>query len=101
MENNDSLEIILREKINEMSNYLKSFSNNDEQLYLIEDKLKNLKYYEIMLFILSLKETQIENYIDQFINTYKINETEIKRQTIKEFLLYFISVNKILKETVK
>ncbi len=101
MENNDSLETILRQKINEMSHYLKSFSNNDEQLYLIEDKLKNLKYYEIMLFILSLKETEIENYIDQFMNTYKINETEVKRQTIKEFLLYFISVNKILKETVK
>ena len=99
--NNESLETILRNKINELSDYLKSFSSNDDQIHLIQDKLNNLKYYEIMLFILSLKETEIETYINQFINTYQINETEDIRDTIKEYLQYFISVNNLLKETVK
>ena len=100
MENN-SLENILRNKINELSDYLKSFCNNDEQIHLIQNKLQNLKYYEIMLFILSLKETEIEIYINQFIHTYQINETEEIRQTIKEYLIYFININNLLKETVK
>ena len=98
---NESLETILRNKINELSHYLKSFCNNDDQVNLIEHKLNNLKYYEIMLFILSLKESEIETYINQFINTYKIHETEQIRNTIKEYLQYFISVNNLLKETVK
>ena len=98
MEN--SLEQILREKINELSNYLKSFCNNQEQVNLIEHKLNNLKYYELMLFILSLKETEIETYINQFINTYQIHETEEIRKFIKDYLEYFISINEILKETV-
>ena len=98
---NDSLEIILREKINELSDYLKSFSSNDDQIHLIQDKLNNLKYYEIMLFILSLKETEIETYTNQFIHTYQLIETEEIRQTIKQYLLYFININNILKETVK
>ena len=99
--NNESLETILRNKINELSDYLKSFSSNDDQIHLIQDKLNNLKYYEIMLFILSLKETEIDNYCNQFINTYKINETEQIRQTIKDYIIYFINVNNLLKETVK
>ena len=100
MENSLDLETILREKINELSNYLKSFCNNQEQVNLIEHKLNNLKYYELMLFILSLKETEIETYINQFINTYQIHETEEIRKFIKDYLEYFISINEILKETV-
>ena len=100
MESNNSLETILRNKINELSNYLKSFCNNQEQVNLIDKKLNNLKYYELMLFILSLKETEIETYINQFINTYQIHETEDIRKFIKDYLEYFISINEILKETV-
>ena len=95
------LETILREKINELSHYLKSFCNNDDQIQLLEHKLNNLKYYELMLFILSLKETDIELYINQFINTYQIHETEEIRRFIKDYLEYFISINNVLKETVK
>ena len=100
MENN-SLENILRNKINELSDYLKSFCDNDEQIHLLEQNLNNLKYYELLLLIMSLKESEIGTYTNQFFHIYQINETEEIRQTIKEYLLYFININNLLKETVK
>ena len=101
MADNECLELILKQKINELSDYLKSHCNNQDQLILIEDKLNNLKFYDIMLFILVLNENQIDTYINQFINSYQINETEEIKLTIKGYIEYFISVNKLLNENVK
>ena len=91
-----NLETILKEKIQELSNYLISKSNNEEQIKLINDKLSHLKFYEMMFFITFLDETKIEIYINDFINSYKIQDNIETRDKIKNYLEYFIQVNKIL-----
>ena len=99
--NEETLELILKNKINELSDFLKSHCNNEEQLNKIEQTLNNLKFYDIMLFILVINENDIDKYINQFIYGYQINETEEIRNTIKVYLEYFISINNLLKENVK
>ena len=102
MENQeDSIETILRNKILELSDYLKSKCNNNEQIELITKKLDNLKYYEIMLFISFLNINKIDEYCNQFITTYKIVETEEIRNTIKDYIIYFISIKELISESVK
>jgi hypothetical protein len=91
-----NLETILKQKIQELSNYLISKSNNEDQIKLINNKLSNLKFYEIMLFVSFLQEKNIDTYINDFINSYKIEDTIEIRDTIKNYLEYFIQVNKIL-----
>lgn len=97
----NSIETILKEKIIELSDYLKSKCNNDDQIKLIEEKLNNLKLYEIMMFVLFLKDDQIDNYINQFIHTYKIDDNNETREKIKEYLLYFLNVKILLNENEK
>ena len=102
MENQeDSIETILRNKILELSDYLKSKCDNNEQIELITKKLDNLKNYEIMLFISFLNINKVNEYCNQFIDTYKIDETEQIRETIKDYILYFISIRDLISETVK
>ena len=50
----------------------------------------------MMFFITFLDETKIEIYINDFINSYKIQDNIETRDTIKNYLEYFIQVNKIL-----
>ncbi len=103
MENQEieTIENILRDKILELSEYLKSHCHNNEQIELITKKLDNLKNYEIMLFISFLNINKVNEYCDQFIDTYKIEETEQIRETIKDYILYFISIRDLISETVK
>ena len=102
MENQeDSIETILRNKILELSDYLKSKCDNNKQIELITKKLENLKYYEIMIFISFLNVDKVNEYCDQFINTYKIDETEEIREKIKDYIIYFISIRDLISETIK
>ena len=102
MENQDSIENILRDKINELSTYLISKCDNNDQIELITKKLNNLKYYEIMLFISFLNVDKVNEYCDQFINTYQIVETDDQiRETIKDYIIYFISIRDLISENVK
>jgi hypothetical protein len=54
-----------------------------------------------MLFVSFLKNDKINEYCDQFINTYKINETEEIRETVKNYLIYFISIKELIIETME
>ena len=94
MDNN--IESILKNKILELSDFLKSKCNHNEQIELITNKLDNLKYYEIMLFISFLNINKVNEYSNQFLHTYKIVETEEIRDTIKDYIIYFISIKELI-----
>ena len=96
----DNIESILRNEILELSNYLKSKCNNNEQIELISHKLDNLKYYEIMLFISFLNINKVNEYCDQFIHTYQIVESEEIRDKIKNYIIYFISIKELISENI-
>ena len=93
---NNNVENILRSKILELSDYLKSKCNNNEEIEQISDRLENLKYYEIMLFISFLNINKIDEYCNQFIQTYKIVETEEIREKIKDYIIYFITIKDLI-----
>lgn len=101
MDNSNNVETILKTKILDLSNYLKSNCNNNEQIELITHKLDNLKYYEIMLFISFLNINKIDEYCNQFIQTYQIVETEEIRETIKDYIIYFLTIKDLISDTVK
>ena len=96
----ETIENILKDKILELSHFLKSKCNNNEQLELITNKLDSLKYYEIMLFVSFLNINRINEYCDQFIHTYKINETPEIREKINDYLIYFISIKELMNENI-
>ena len=54
-----------------------------------------------MLFISFLNINKVNEYCDQFIDTYKIDESEEIRETIKDYIIYFISIRNLISETVK
>ncbi len=91
-----SLEEILKQKINELAQFLISNCRDTEKINLINDKLSNLKFYEIMLFITFLDLTKIDTYINDFINSYSIEDTIDIRNKIKDYLEYFIKVKDII-----
>ena len=95
---NNTLEQILKEKILNLSNFLKSKSDNETQNKLIDKKLNDLKFYEILLFISFLQKNQIDTYIEQFLNTYKIEDSDETRNTIKEYMSYFVEVKEIMNQ---
>ena len=64
MNNSETIETILKNKILELSDYLKSKCDDAEYIELITHKLENLKYYEIMLFITFLNINKINEYCD-------------------------------------
>ena len=55
-----------------------------------------------MLFISFLNINKVDEYCDQFINTYGIVESDDQiRETIKDYIIYFISIRDLISETIK
>ena len=95
----NSTESILREKLFNFSIYLKSKCEDQSDINLIDEKLNNLKFYEIMAFIIFLDESKLDSYINDLYTLYHSleNSTEV-RESIKESLKYFYSVKQILND---
>ncbi len=87
---------LLKSKILEFSNYLLENCNDTEKKALINEKLKNLQVYEIIIFIQFLKLETIDKEIETFIKLFCINDSNEVRNEIKKYLNYFINIKKIL-----
>jgi hypothetical protein len=97
----NNIETILKDKINEFSSFLISKCDNDDQIKIIQDKLGNLKFYELMLFITFLDNNRLDHYINELMNTINLQDSEEIRLSIKEYLIYFINVKQIFNDSMK
>jgi len=97
MNSENNIESILKEKILEFSSYLKQKCNNQDHVKQIDEKLNNLKFYEIMAFIMFLDENKLDTYINDLFK-YDIEDSQEVRDNIKNYLNYFLSVKQIIIE---
>ena len=90
------MEELLKQKISQFSNFLLQNCNNLEKKSLINNKLKNLKFFEIIMFIQFLTLETIDKEIETFIKLFCINDTNEVREEMKKQLIYFLEVKSIL-----
>ena len=98
MNSENNIEIILREKIFNFSTYIISKCNNEDHKKQIEERLNNLKFFEIMAFIYFLDENRIHSYTNDLLKSYDIEDTIEFRDKVKENLEYFVEIKKIIIE---
>uniref|UniRef100_A0A6C0EDE1 Uncharacterized protein n=1 Tax=viral metagenome TaxID=1070528 RepID=A0A6C0EDE1_9ZZZZ len=98
----NSTETILREKLLNFSSYLKEKCNNPDHVKQIDEKLNNLKFYEIMAFILFLDENKLDSYINDLYSLYNsLEDSQEVRDNIKENLNYFLKIKNIFKNPLE
>ena len=95
---NTNLEIMLKEKIQELGLFLISICDDDIKKKDINDTLIDLPFYKIMMFVSFLNENKIDDQINDFIQLFKLNNTIDNRTHIKEQIQFFISVKEIINE---
>ena len=64
---NNNIEIILRNKIQSLANFLISICNNENKKNMIDESLNNLALYKILLFISLLDKNKFNHQIDEFV----------------------------------
>ena len=97
MDNINEIEQYIKNYIYEFSNYLISQCHNQDKINLIKDKIENMKFYEILLFISLLDKTRFDNIIDQFIKEYDINDTnEVRYEINNVYLCNFLQIKDII-----
>ena len=90
------MEKLLKEKILNFSEFLIKNCESEDKIKEINDKIKNLQFYEIIIFIQFLKKENIEKETNIFIKSFSIIDSLEVREKIYNQLDYFISVKKIL-----
>ena len=90
------METLLIDKIQLMAEYLISQCNDTNKIKQINETLKDLPLYKIILFINFLDLKKMDDQINDFIKLFSLNDTEESRNKIKEYLNYFIEVKEIL-----
>ena len=92
------MEEILRNKITEFGKYLLTLTEDEKKKSLITNKLLDLKYYEILLFITFLNEERKDAYIQDFVSKFQLEQSDELIEKTTEFMNYFIEVKKLLNE---
>jgi len=95
---NNNIEILLRNKIQDLGNFLISICNNETKKQEINDTLISLPLYKILLFISILDKNKFNHQIDNFVKSFSLEDSDNNREIIKEYLNYFINVKEILNE---
>ena len=94
----NNIEILLRNKIQDLGNFLISICTNENMKKEINDTLISLPLYKILLFISILDKNKFNHQIDNFVKSFDLDNNENNREIIKEYLNYFINVKEILNE---
>lgn len=93
---NSNIETILKNKIQNLGKLLTDNCNDDLKKQQINQKISNLKLYEILLFVSCLSVNNLDKNISQLLNEFNINNNEVVVNEIKSYLLYFIEVKNII-----
>ena len=96
MEKNNNLEIMLKDKIRELGNFLVSICEDDNKKKDINDTLIDLPMFKILLFISFLDLNKIDHQINDFISLFKLSDTQENRHKIFNYIQFFINVKDIL-----
>ena len=87
---------ILTNEINDFCKYLMNNCNDESKKEFINEKIKDLSYYNILLFLNVIKITSLEKSANYIIKTYSVIDNDKNKKKIIEYLNYFLEVNKIL-----
>jgi len=98
MNSNTNIEILLKNKIKDLAEFLLSICENENKKNEIKSALIDLPFYKILLFISFLDSNKIDNQINDFINSFQLNDTQENRDKIKEYIEYFFQIKLIINE---
>ena len=93
---NQNIEILLKDKIKQLGEYLISICENETKKKDIIDALIELPSYKILLFVSFLDLNKIDNQINDLINLFQLNDNTENKNQIKEYINYFIQVKDII-----
>ena len=98
MNSNTNIEILLKNKIKDLGEFLLSICKNENKKNEIKTALIDLPVYKILLLISFLDSNIIDNQIIYFINSFQLNDTQENRDKIKEYIEYFFQIKLIINE---
>ena len=98
MNSNTNIEILLKNKIKDLGEFLLSICNDDNKKQDIKDALIDLPFYKILLFISFLDTNKIDNQINKFIISFSLQDTQDNREKIKQYIDYFFQIKSIINE---
>ena len=98
MEKNNNLDVLLKDKIKQLGEFLIEICTDDNKKKDINDSLIELPMFKILLFISFLDLNKIDHQITDFVKLFKLNDTEENRDKIKEYIQFFINVKEILND---
>ena len=98
MNSNTNIEILLKNKIKDLGEFLLSICENETKKQDIKDALIDLPFYKILLFISFLDNSKIDNQINDFIKLFSLQDNEENRLKIKEYIEYFFQIKTIINE---
>ena len=93
---NQNIEILLKDKIKQLGEFLISICNDNDKKQNIIDSLIELPSYKILLFISFLDLNKVENQINDIIVLFQLNDSVENRLKIREYIDYFIEVKNII-----
>ena len=96
--NSNNIEILLKQKIQELGLFLVSICENEDKKKDIKDAILDLPFYKILLFISFLDKDKADNQINDLVNIFCLNNNEENRVKILEYLKYFLEIKTILNE---
>ena len=96
--NNQNIEILLKNKIKDLGEFLLSICENENKKKDINDALIDLPTYKILLFISFLNHNKIDDQITDFIKLFQLNDNNENRNEIKKYIDYFLQIKQILNE---
>jgi hypothetical protein len=96
--NNQNIEILLKNKIKDLGEFLLSICNDIDKKKDINDALIDLPTYKILLFISFLDHNKIDDQIIDFIKLFQLNDNNENRNEIKKYIDYFLQIKAILNE---
>ena len=91
-----NIEILLKNKIQELGEFLLSICENETKKQDIKNALIDLPSYKILLFISFLDLNKVNEQINDLINLFQLNDTSDNRLKIREYINYFIQVKDII-----
>ena len=90
------MEQLLTEKLTNLGDFLISICKDNNKKLEINESIKNMSMYKMMLFINFLDESKIDTQINDFVKLFSLEDSQSNKDHIKDYILYFIKVKNIL-----
>lgn len=88
---NPEIEIILKEKINELKNVILNMTDDIEIKIKINENMDGISINKILMFIMFIKDKNIEKQIKEFLNKANIDACDENVKQIEVVYKYFFN----------